>query len=69
MKRKPEWIEKTIKEIDQVLDSIQLDLNGWELKFLKDIKAQLDKKGSLTDPQENKLLPILQRSRTPYPKI
>src|SRR3977135_664120 len=27
MKRKPEWIEKTIKEIDQVLDSIQLDLN------------------------------------------
>ncbi len=63
MKRKPEWIEKTKKEIDQVLDSVELDPNGWEQGFLQNIKKQLDKKGTLTDPQENKLLPILQRSR------
>ena len=63
MKRKPEWIEKTKKEIDQVLDSVELDPNGWEQGFLQSIKKQLDKKGTLTDPQENKLVPILQRSR------
>jgi len=63
MKRKPEWIEKTTKEIDQVLDSVELDPNGWEQGFLQSIKNVLDKKGSLTDPQENKLLSILQRSR------
>ena len=63
MKRKPEWIEKATKEIDQVLDSVELDPNGWEQGFLQSIKNVLDKKGSLTDPQENKLLSILQRSR------
>ena len=63
MKRKPEWIEKTTKEIDQVLDSVELDPNGWEQGFLQSIKNVLDEKGSLTDPQENKLLSILQRSR------
>jgi len=63
MKRKPEWIEKTTKEIDQVLDSVELEPNGWEQGFLQSIKNVLDKKGSLTDPQENKLLSILQRSR------
>src|SRR5882724_9049428 len=57
MKRKPEWIEKTKKEIDQALDSVELDPNGWEQGFLQNIKKQLDKKGTLTDPQENKLLP------------
>jgi hypothetical protein len=51
MKRKPEWIEKAKTEIDQ------------EQRFLQSIKDQLDKKGSLTDPQENILLSILQRSR------
>jgi len=49
MKRKPEWIEKTKKEIDQVLDSVELDPNGWEQGFLQSIKKQLDKKGTLTD--------------------
>jgi hypothetical protein len=63
MKRKPEWIEKTKKEIDQALNSVELDPNGWEQGFLQNIKKQLDNKGSLTDPQENKLLSILQRSR------
>jgi hypothetical protein len=63
MKRKPEWIEKTKNEIDQALDSVELDPNGWEQGFLQNIKNQLDNKGSLTDPQENKLLSILQRSR------
>ena len=63
MKRKPEWIEKTKNEIDQALDSVELDPNGWEQGFLQSIKEQLDKKNSLTDPQENKLLSILQRSR------
>jgi hypothetical protein len=63
MKRKPEWIEKTKNEIDQALDGLELDQNGWELGFLESIKKQLDRKGSLTDPQENKLLSILQRSR------
>ena len=62
MKRKPEWIEKAKKEIDQVLDSVELDPNGWEQNFLQSIRDQLDKKGSLTDPQENRLLSILQRS-------
>ena len=63
MKRKPVWIEKTKNEIDQALDSVELDPNGWEQGFLQNIKNQLDNKGSLTDPQENKLLSILQRSR------
>ena len=63
MKRKPEWIEKTKNEIDQALDSVELDPNGWEQGFLQNIKNQLDNKGSLTDPQEVKLLSILQRSR------
>ena len=63
MKRRPEWIEKTKKDIDQALDSVELDPNGWEQGFLQSIKEQLDKKNSLTDPQENKLLSILQRSR------
>ena len=47
----------------QKLDSVELDPNGWEQGFLQSIKEQLDKKNSLTDPQENKLLSILQRSR------
>jgi hypothetical protein len=63
MKRRPEWIEKTKKDIDQALDSVELDPNGWEQGFLQSIKEKLDKKSSLTDPQENKLLSILQRSR------
>jgi hypothetical protein len=63
MKRKPEWIEKTKKEIDQILDSVEGDPNGWEQGFLQSIKKQLDKNGSLTDLQENKLIPILQHSR------
>jgi hypothetical protein len=63
MKRRPGWIEKTKKDIDQALDSVELDPNGWEQGFLQSIKEKLDKKSSLTDPQENKLLSILQRSR------
>lgn len=63
MKRNPEWVEQTQREIDQILDCMDLDLNGWELEFLQDIKLRLSKTGSLTDPQENKLLPILHRFR------
>jgi hypothetical protein len=45
MKRRPEWIEKTKKDIDQALDSVELDPNGgWEQGFLQSIKEQLDKK-------------------------
>jgi hypothetical protein len=63
MKRRPEWIENTKREIDEVLDSLELDPNGWEQRFLENIKVELDMKGSLTDKQESKLLALLAQSR------
>lgn len=62
--RTRQWVEETLNRIDAELSSSD-DLNGWQMRFLADIRERLLRYGvnvQLSEKQEQRLWQALPRS-------